>query len=133
MKELDARAVDLVIHSDDTFRTVENTLGFMVTSPKFVSYLPDEVSEEDQDVPSDCSQDFHFQPYSSPEPDMTCNGTQAMVSQVEALEAVIQKLEWTQILILHDQSHGQLNALHFMPVQYVKRGGGGGGGGGEKK
>ena len=110
MEELAAREVDLIILSDNTTLAVKNTLGVKVTDPKFVSYLPDE--DEEKDIRFDCSQVFNLQPHSSPEPDMTCNGSEVLVSKVEALVAVIQQLEWTQILILYEESQGRLNTLY---------------------
>ena len=108
MKELAAREVDLVILSDNTTLAVKNTLGVNVTtSASLVSYLTD--GDEDQDTQSDCSTDLVLQPLTLPEPDMTCNGSEVVVSKVEALVAAIQKLEWTQILIIYEESHGELD------------------------
>ncbi|XP_070179415.1 uncharacterized protein [Littorina saxatilis] len=105
MEELDRRNVDLLILPDDISTSVTATTAFKPLNSTPVEYSQVEEEEKKVDkIKSLCYSDLEIALQSTPVPEVKCNGSKVMVSEVEALAVVIEGLEWTPFLILHEES-----------------------------
>ena len=105
--ELIHRQTDLIILPDDVLTTVEAATAFNSASPPLASYVYEQQRKADDSPYGSCASTLDLQSFSFLEQGVTCNRSGVTISTVDALVAVIQTLDWEELIVLYSQKQGK--------------------------